>query len=91
MGYKFNPFTGGLDSVNREGYIEGDLDVTGDLTVTGSLSAAQYLGFNVAGYYGQVVRMNTSDTISIALGSTYQSTGLTATLDKRDSNYRGRC
>jgi len=52
MGYKFNPFTGGLDSVNREGYIEGDLDVTGDLTVTGAISAASYGATVIQGIQG---------------------------------------
>jgi hypothetical protein len=52
MGYKFNPFSGGLDSVNREGYIEGNLDVTGDLTVTGAISAASYGATVIQGIQG---------------------------------------
>jgi hypothetical protein len=54
MSFKFNPFSGGLDSTNPSGYLGGDLEVTGKLTVTQTISSPTFDSSKVDSTYTTV-------------------------------------
>jgi hypothetical protein len=65
----------------------GPTGAAGPTGPTGATGSTGPTGADGTGspYYGQVVRMNTNDTITIAETGVYQSTGLTATLDPENA------